>query len=65
MTETKSKTRLEEKTWLSPEEAMEYAGIGRTRIYRLLANDELPSAKFGRTRHVKRTDLDRFLKGLM
>ena len=65
MTETKTKTRLEDKVWFTPEECMEYSGIGRTRIYRLLANDELPSAKLGRTRHVKRVDLDRFLEGLM
>ena len=63
--ETASATRLEEKTWLTPEECMKYSGIARSRIYRLLANDAIPSAKLGRTRHVKRVDLDRFLEGLM
>lgn len=65
MTKTASKTRLEGKVWLTPEECVEYSGIGKTRIYRLLANDEIPSAKLGRTRHVKRTDLDRFLESLI
>jgi excisionase family DNA binding protein len=51
-----------ERGWLSPAEAIEYSGIGRTRFYGLLCNGEIPSAKLGRTRHIRKRDLDRFLE---
>jgi excisionase family DNA binding protein len=51
-----------ERSWLSPQEAIEYSGIGRTRFYSLLSSGEIPSAKLGRTRHIRRRDLDRFLE---
>ena len=51
--------------WLSPDEAVKASGIGRTRIYRFLNSGELPSAKIGRTRHIRRRDLDRFLEERM
>ncbi|MBX6765167.1 MAG: helix-turn-helix domain-containing protein [Rubrobacteraceae bacterium] len=54
-----------ERGWLSPEEAIVYTGIGRTRLYALLASGELPSAKLGRTRHIRRADLDAFLEARM
>jgi excisionase family DNA binding protein len=54
-----------ERGWLSPAEAVEYSGIGRTRFYRLLCSGEIPSAKLGRTRHIRKRDLDRFLEARM
>ena len=59
MTEKTEKRRPQEKGWLTPEEAVGYSGIGRTRLYRYLIAGEVPSAKLGRTRHIKRADLDR------
>jgi excisionase family DNA binding protein len=38
-----------------------YLGIGRTKMYTLI-RDEIPPAKVGRTRRVRRTDLDRFME---
>ena len=49
------------KVWLRPEEAAMYLGIGRTKMYTLI-RDEIPPAKVGRTRRVRRTDLDRFME---
>lgn len=51
-----------ERGWLSPQEAIEYSGIGRTRFYSLLSSGAIPSAKLGRTRHIRRRDLDSFLE---
>ncbi len=52
-------------TWLTPAEAVEESGIGRTRLYGFLTSGALPSAKVGRTRHIRRQDLDRFLEERM
>lgn len=46
--------------WLRPHEIIETYGIGRTRLYTLLRTGELPSAKVGRTRHVRKRDLEEF-----
>jgi excisionase family DNA binding protein len=54
-----------EHVWLSPAEAIEYSGIGRTRFYGLLCSGEIPSAKLGRTRHIRKRDVDRFLEARM
>ncbi len=54
-----------ERGWFSPAEAIDYSGIGRTRFYRLLCSGEIPSAKLGRTRHIRKRDLDRFLEARM
>jgi excisionase family DNA binding protein len=48
--------------WLTPAEAVEESGIGRTRLYGFLTSGALPSAKIGRTRHIRRRDLDSFLE---
>jgi len=50
------------KAWFRPEEAATYLGIGRTRIYALLTTEEIPSVKVGRTRHVRRADLDGYME---
>lgn len=64
-TEAREREPLSEREWLSPQEAIEYSGIGRTRFYRYLTSEEIPSAKLGRTRHIRRRDLDRFLEAQM
>ena len=53
---------LAQKVWFRPEEAAMYLGIGRTRIYALLTTGEIPSVKVGRTRHVRRADLDGYME---
>ena len=50
------------RVWLRPQEAATYLGIGRTRIYALLTAGEIPSVKVGRTRHIRRADLDGFME---
>lgn len=60
--EARERDPLSAREWLSPQEAINYSGIGRTRFYRYLTSGEIPSAKLGRTRHVRRRDLDRFLE---
>ena len=54
-----------EVVWLTPAEAVEESGIGRTRLYAFLTSGALPSAKVGRTRHIRRRDLERFLEERM
>jgi excisionase family DNA binding protein len=52
------------KVWMRPEEAAAYLGIGRTRMYALLgaAEEGIPSVRIGRTRHVRRADLDGYME---
>ena len=50
---------------MRPEEGIVHSGIGRTRLYTLLASGKIPSAKVGRTRHIRRADLDSFLEARM
>jgi excisionase family DNA binding protein len=51
------------KVWMRPEEGAEYLGIGRTRMYALLGAEEgIPSVRIGRTRHVRRADLDGYME---
>lgn len=52
---------LEARVWLSPAQAVRYTGIGRARVYALLADGTIPSAKIGATRHIRRVDLDAFM----
>lgn len=63
--ETGLQGSLADREWFSPQEAIDYSGIGRTRFYRYLTSGEIPSAKLGRTRHIRRRDLDRFLEAQM
>jgi excisionase family DNA binding protein len=51
------------KVWMRPEEGAAYLGIGRTRMYALLgAQQGIPSVRIGRTRHVRRADLDAYME---
>jgi excisionase family DNA binding protein len=49
------------KVYYRPEEAAMYLGIGRTRMYALI-REEIPSVRVGRTRHVRRADLDGYME---
>jgi excisionase family DNA binding protein len=49
------------KEWLRPEEAADYLGIGRTKMFALI-REEVPSVRLGRTRHVRRADLDAYMR---
>ena len=49
------------KVYFNPEEAAWYLGVGRTRMYALL-REEIRSIKVGRTRHVRRADLDGYME---
>ena len=49
------------KVYFKPEEAAAYLGIGRTRMFVLLRED-IPSVKVGRTRHIRRADLDGYME---
>ena len=49
------------KVWLRPQEAAMYLGIGRTKMFTLI-REEIPSVKVGRTRHVRRADLDGYME---
>lgn len=53
---------LAEDEWLRPQQIIERYGIGRTRLYTWLAAGDIPSVKLGRTRHVRRSDLEAFLE---
>jgi excisionase family DNA binding protein len=49
---------------LSPLDAASLLGIGRTTLYKLLAEGTLPSVQIGRCRRIRRTDLDAFVISL-
>jgi excisionase family DNA binding protein len=48
---------------LTPEEAAQAIGIGRTKIYELLANGRIRSVKVGRRLVVPMSAIDAFLAG--
>lgn len=49
---------------LTPEEAAQALGIGRTELYRLLAEGFLPSVRIGGSRRISTEALDRFVHSL-
>lgn len=51
--------------WLRPDQVVAYTGIARTRVYKLLADGSIRSVKVGRTRHIRRRDVDAFLESKM
>ena len=46
---------------MSPEELARFLGLGRTYIYRILAEGEIPCVRIGRLRKVRRTDAEKFV----
>lgn len=49
---------------VSPAEAARMAGIGRTKLYSILAANELVSIKLGSRRLIRVADLEAWLAGL-
>lgn len=49
---------------LTPEDVACVLQIGRTRVYGLLAYGDLRSVKIGKSRRIRRTDLDDFILNL-
>ena len=49
---------------VSPSEAARMAGIGRTKLYSILAANELVSIKLGSRRLIRVADLEAWLAGL-
>jgi excisionase family DNA binding protein len=43
--------------WVSPEEARSFLGVGRTTMYQLLNDDEIPSRTFGRQKRIPKEAL--------
>ena len=52
-----------EKLLLKPAEVCETLGIGRTRIYEMLATGELPSVRLGRSVRIPVTALRQWIAG--
>ena len=49
---------------LTPQQAADSLGLGRSRIYELLHDRELHSVKIGRSRRIPYTSLLEFIEGL-
>lgn len=49
---------------VSPAEAARMAGIGRTKLYEIIAANELASIKLGSRRLIRVADLEAWLAGL-
>jgi excisionase family DNA binding protein len=47
---------------LSPEQVAERLGIGRTFVYKLLAEKRIPSFTIGKLRRVRQSDLARYIR---
>ena len=50
---------------LTIKEVEKYLKLGHTKVHQLLASGEIASLKIGKSRRVRRTDLDRFLEALI
>jgi excisionase family DNA binding protein len=53
-----------DKLLLTPEEAAEVLGIGRTKVYALIADGDLLSVRIGNSRRVPRDAVDEFIARL-
>ena len=50
---------------LTPEDVASILKIGRTRVYALLNSEDLRSFKIGKSRRIRRVDLDDFIANLI
>lgn len=50
---------------VSPAEAARMAGIGRTKLYELIATNEIPSMKLGSRRLIRVSEIEAFLDRLL
>jgi excisionase family DNA binding protein len=53
-----------DKLLLTPEEAAEVLGIGRTKVYALISDGDLLSVRIGNSRRVPRDAVDEFIARL-
>ncbi|HVW79850.1 MAG TPA: helix-turn-helix domain-containing protein [Mycobacteriales bacterium] len=54
----------ESEVLLTAAEAADVLKIGRSKLYELMARGAINSVKLGRCRRFRRSDLDRFIRGL-
>jgi excisionase family DNA binding protein len=54
----------QDKLLLTPEEAAEVLGIGRTKVYALISDGDLLSVRIGNSRRVPRDAVDEFIARL-
>jgi excisionase family DNA binding protein len=47
---------------MSPEELRRFLRVGRTLVYKLLSEGEIPSIRLGRLVRVRRSDVDRYIE---
>ncbi|MGN6243728.1 MAG: excisionase family DNA-binding protein [Motilibacteraceae bacterium] len=55
---------MQERLLYKPEEAAEALGIGRSRLFQLLASGELESVSIGRSRRITRAALEGYVDRL-
>jgi excisionase family DNA binding protein len=48
--------------WLSAAELRSWLGLGKTKVQELLQTGQIPSYRIGRTRRIRRGDVERFLE---
>jgi excisionase family DNA binding protein len=60
-------SQTEERTdnLMGVEELAKFLAVGRTYAYRLLAEGEIPCARIGRLRRVRRSDAEKFVEARM
>ena len=61
---TLPKTELAQRLAVSPAEAARMAGIGRTKLYELIASNEIASLKLGSRRLIRVSEIEAFLDRL-
>ena len=50
--------------WLTIEELAEYLKMGRTKLYRMAQEGEIPASKVGNQWRFDRDEIDKWMKGL-
>jgi excisionase family DNA binding protein len=50
---------------LTPEQVAHELGIGRTRVFALLAEGDIRSVKIGRSRRIPRSELARYIESML
>jgi len=48
----------------TPEQACRLLGCGKTRLYGYMKDGQIPSVKLGKSRRIRKSDLDEFIDGL-
>ena len=53
---------LQEAAWISYSEAQKYTGLGRTKLWELVAAGDVEAARIGRAVRISRRSLDEYLR---